>query len=129
MRVLQDEFDNYWGSYGSTGTGEGIKADMREKTPELVDAFYNLVTDIYEWGWGQSFHFSPLLPGKDIKASEAVHEAYLPALLHVQPGQKLLDCGCGVGGPMRTIAARSGAHVTGLTINDYREIPAGRAPT
>lgn len=30
---------------------------------ELVDTFYNLVTDVYEWGWGQSFHFSPLLPG------------------------------------------------------------------
>jgi hypothetical protein len=21
----------------------------------------NLVTDLYEWGWGQSFHFSPRL--------------------------------------------------------------------
>jgi hypothetical protein len=26
---------------------------------------------------------------------------------------KVLDCGCGVGGPMRTIASVSGAHVTG----------------
>ena len=42
---------------------------------ELVDTFYNLVTDIYEWGWGQSFHFSPLLPGTllaYLKASELV---------------------------------------------------------
>ena len=31
---------------------------------ELVDTFYNLVTDVYEWGWGQSFHFSPALPGE-----------------------------------------------------------------
>jgi hypothetical protein len=28
-------------------------------------------------------------------------------------GMKVLDCGCGVGGPMRTIASVSGAHVTG----------------
>lgn len=37
--------------------------------------------DIYEWGWGTSFHFSPLLPGKTIPASEAAHEARIAALL------------------------------------------------
>jgi hypothetical protein len=31
-----------------------------------------------------------------------------------------LQVGCGVGGPMRTIASTSGAHVTGITINDYQ---------
>ncbi len=76
--------------------------------------------DIYEWGWGSSFHFSPLLPGKSISASEAAHEARIAALLGIKPGQKALDVGCGVGGPMRTIASTSGAHVTGLTINDYQ---------
>lgn len=85
-----------------------------------MDTFYNLVTDIYEWGWGQSFHFSPKLPHRDTLASEAVHEAYLPALLHAKPGDNILDCGCGVGGPMRTIASRSGCKVTGITINDYQ---------
>ncbi|CAL1354295.1 unnamed protein product [Linum trigynum] len=38
--------------------------ETTEKVPAFVDTFYNLVTDIYEWGWGQSFHFSPSLPGK-----------------------------------------------------------------
>lgn len=38
----------------------------------------------------------------------------------LQRGQRALDVGCGVGGPMRTIAATSGAKVTGLTINDYQ---------
>ena len=33
---------------------------------------------------------------------------------------KAIDCGCGVGGPMRTIAKASGAHVTGITINEYQ---------
>ena len=31
-----------------------------------------------------------------------------------------LDVGCGVGGPMRTIASTSGAHITGITINQYQ---------
>ena len=33
---------------------------------------------------------------------------------------KCLDCGCGVGGPLRTIASVSGAHITGITINEYQ---------
>jgi 2-polyprenyl-3-methyl-5-hydroxy-6-metoxy-1,4-benzoquinol methylase len=33
--------------------------------------------------------------------------------MHALAGMKVLDCGCGVGGPMRTIASVSGAHVTG----------------
>ena len=40
-----------------------------------------MVTDVYEWGWGQSFHFSPLLPGKSVRESEAAHEARLAAII------------------------------------------------
>ncbi len=112
------EFKEYSASYGEAGTAEGVKD--RSKTVHLVDVFYSLVTDIYEWGWGQSFHFSPGLPGKNWKASEAAHEARIPSILAAKPGDKILDCGCGVGGPMRTIAAVSGSHVTGITINEYQ---------
>lgn len=47
---VKREFDDYAKSYG-TEAGTGIIE--RSKTTELVDTFYNLVTDIYEWGWGQ----------------------------------------------------------------------------
>lgn len=47
---VKKEFDDYAKSY-STDAGAGIIE--RSKTTELVDTFYNLVTDIYEWGWGQ----------------------------------------------------------------------------
>jgi len=58
--------------------------------------------------------------GKDWAASEAAHEARLPGILGLKSGMKALDVGCGVGGPMRTIASTSGAEVTGITINDYQ---------
>jgi 24-methylenesterol C-methyltransferase len=116
-KKIDHTFNDYSASYGKEA-GAGITD--RARTTELVNTFYNLVTDIYEWGWGASFHFSPLLPGKSISASEAAHEARIAALLGLKPGQKALDVGCGVGGPMRTIASTSGAHVTGLTINDYQ---------
>jgi 24-methylenesterol C-methyltransferase len=90
------------------------------QVPKLVDTFYNLVTDIYEWGWGQSFHFSPALKGKSHKEETRAHEERVAELLRIGPGDKVLDAGCGVGGPMRAIAARSGANVVGITINDYQ---------
>ena len=102
---------------GSDGDAPGTTATAGDLLPPRAD---NLVTDIYEWGWGQSFHFSPRLPGKDWAASEAAHEARLAALLGLGPGLKCLDVGCGVGGPMRTIASTSGAEVTGITINGYQ---------
>ena len=33
---------------------------------------------------------------------------------------KVLDVGCGVGGPAREIVKFTGAHVTGLNINEYQ---------
>ena len=72
---------------------------------DLVDKFYSLVTDLYEWGWGQSFHFSRKLPNRDWAASEVAHEAWAAATIRLGPGKTALDVGCGVGGPMRTVAA------------------------
>jgi ubiquinone/menaquinone biosynthesis C-methylase UbiE len=40
----------------------------------------------------------------------------LVALLKPLPGERLLDIGSGVGGPARWIAAKSGAHVTGVDL-------------
>jgi hypothetical protein len=68
-----------------------------------------------------SCELAPLLPccitchsaGKNWVASEAAHEARVAVELGLRPGMKVLDCGCGVGGPMRTVASVSGAHVTG----------------
>lgn len=40
--------------------------------------------------------------------------------LALEPGSRLLDVGCGIGGPARTLAARTGAHVTGIDLTpDY----------
>ena len=80
------------------------------------------LTDIYEWGWGQSFHFSPAIPGKSHRDATRAHETMIADLLKLKPGQKVLDVGCGVGGPMRAVAQYSQAHVTGITINDYQVI-------
>lgn len=94
--------------------------ETADKVPAFVDTFYNLVTDIYEWGWGQSFHFSPSIPGKSHLDATRIHEELVADLLGSKPGDRVLDVGCGVGGPMRSITARSGAKIVGITINQYQ---------
>lgn len=115
----------YYDEFNTLQRGQGAVIDRKEKVADLVDKFYSLVTDLYEWGWGTSFHFSPLLPGKDWAACESAHESRIAALTGLEPGKSALDVGCGVGGPMRTIAAVSGGNVTGITINQYQVDRAG----
>ncbi|KAK9755113.1 hypothetical protein RND81_01G003200 [Saponaria officinalis] len=112
---IQDKYNQYWSFFRRPKEIDGV-----DKVPDFVDTFYNLVTDIYEWGWGQSFHFSPHIPGKSHRDATRLHEEMAVDLIKVKPGQKIVDVGCGVGGPMRAIAAHSQAHVVGITINEYQ---------
>ena len=102
------------------GEAASIEAAAKSDTPEMVEHFYNLVTDLYEWGWGQSFHFSPGLRGHGLKVAEGAHECRIADALQLRPGLRCLDMGCGVGGPMRTIAAHGQCEVVGVTINGYQ---------
>jgi sterol 24-C-methyltransferase len=86
----------------------------------MVNDYYNLVTDFYEYGWGQSFHFAPRFKGESFEASIARHEYWLAAQLRLKPGMKVLDIGCGIGGPMRAIARFSGATIIGVNNNEYQ---------
>lgn len=70
----------------------------------LVNSYYELATLFYEWGWGQSFHFAYQLKGESFKEAIARHEYFLAGRLGVNEGQKVIDVGCGIGGPMRNIA-------------------------
>lgn len=41
-------------------------------------------------------------------------------MMGLRDGMKVLDVGCGVGGPAREIAKFSGANIIGLNNNDYQ---------
>lgn len=92
----------------------------------LVDVFYNLVTDFYEYGWGQSFHFARRFAGEGFDASIARAEHFLALKLGLSPTSQVLDMGCGIGGPMRSMHRFSGATIKGITINEYQVKVANR---
>lgn len=125
-----DEFKSSMADYANMfgGAREQTGAITDEKSVELrkqryedmVNHFYNLVTDFYEWGWGQSFHFGPRFHNETFVESIKRTEYYLASRLGMKSGMRALDVGCGVGGPMRNMAVFSGAAIEGITINQYQ---------
>lgn len=99
-------------------------ADVRKKQYQsLVNSYYDLVTIFYEVGWGQSFHFAYRHRFESFAESIRRHEYYLASKLQLTSNsseKKVLDVGCGIGGPMRNIARFTGADVTGITLNPYQ---------
>merc|ERR1711934_78094 len=96
------------------------KFNAKEKAASQVESFYNIATDFYEYGWGESFHFAPRFKGESFQESVVRHEHYLGLAVGLQPGEKCYDLGCGVGGPLRNIARLTRGHITGLTCTDYQ---------
>jgi len=91
-----------------------------ENSWDNTDKYYDLVTDFYMWGWGNSFHFAPRARTESLEESVARHEYYLSNRLSLKPGMKVLDLGCGIGGPMQNIARFSGAEITGVNNHAYQ---------
>lgn len=91
-----------------------------EHYKNLVNTYYDLATEFYEWGWGTSFHFANQIKGENFHSSILRHEYFIAGRLNVKKGAKVLDCGCGIGGPARNIARFTGADITAVTINQFQ---------
>ncbi|KAJ4470269.1 S-adenosyl-L-methionine-dependent methyltransferase [Lentinula lateritia] len=95
-------------------------ANRLDSYTEVVNGYYDGATDLYEWGWAQSFHFSRFFKGESFAASLARHEHFLAARMNIKPGMRVLDVGCGVGGPARQIAMFTDAQIVGLNNNEFQ---------
>ena len=111
---VESVVDEYMAIYGA---GEETR---REQYRSFVNHYYDLVTDFYEFGWGNSFHFAPRRRGESFKASILRHQHFLSDRLGLKPGMQVLDAGCGVGGPMGNLARHSGASFVGINNNAYQ---------
>jgi sterol 24-C-methyltransferase len=100
--------------------GGGSLDSRKDRYTDMVRGYYDLVTDIYEQGWGESFHFAPRYRKEPFEASIVRHQHYVALRLGLAPGMTALDVGCGVGGPMREMARFSGVNVVGVNNNAYQ---------
>lgn len=114
--AVKKEISFYNSLFGDSAGAE----ERKDQYKSLVSSYYSLVTDFYEYGWGQSFHFANRFRGETLAESLQRHESFLALKMNVKEGDKVLDLGCGVGGPLRRIAHLSSAHITGITISEYQ---------
>jgi len=110
--------DSYM-EFHNDSNGSNLAA-RTEKYTEMINHYYDLCTDFYEWGWGQSFHFANRYRGENFYSSIARSEHWLALQMGLKPGMKVLDVGCGVGGPAREIARFANCNVVGVNNNAYQ---------
>lgn len=115
---LEREVAEYSGLHDESGGGT-VEA-RRTQYATMVKSYFNLVTDFYEYGWGHSFHFAPRRRNESFEDSLRRHQRFIAESIGLKPGMRVLDVGCGIGGPMREIVKATGAHVVGLNINAYQ---------
>ena len=87
---------------------------------ETVNDYYDLCHEFMEFGWSDSLHFAPLTPGESLEESIVRHQRLMIGKLKLRNGMKVLDVGCGVGGPMRQVARESGVRVVCLNNNEHQ---------
>ncbi|KKA31057.1 hypothetical protein TD95_002554 [Thielaviopsis punctulata] len=119
-QLAVDEYFKHWDNKNAKDETAQTRAERTAEYATLTRHYYNLATDLYEYGWGQSFHFCRFAYGEPFRQAIARHEHYLAHSIGIKEGMKVLDVGCGVGGPAREIVKFTGCHVTGLNNNDYQ---------
>ncbi|KAK5002728.1 Delta(24)-sterol C-methyltransferase, partial [Elasticomyces elasticus] len=120
QKAAVDEYFKHWDNKDSKDETPETREARKAEYATLTRHYYNLATDLYEYGWGQSFHFCRFAYGEPFMQAIARHEHYLAHVMGLRDNMKVLDVGCGVGGPAREIVKFSGVNVVGLNNNDYQ---------
>lgn len=94
--------------------------NRKDQYTDVVNGYYDGATELYEYGWAESFHFCRFYKGEAFLQALARHEHYLASVMNLKPGMRVLDVGCGVGGPAREIARFSDTNIVGLNNNDFQ---------
>jgi len=76
-------------------------------------------TWLWRWKWVNTKHFFSIDFSRYSISTTKTKYLFLNKY-KIEKGHKILDVGCGVGGPAREIARFSEAHVTGLNNNAYQ---------
>lgn len=67
-RDLVDRGINSYNEFFDQEDGKGVGSRILS-TPDFVNKFYSLITDFYEYGWGESFHFAAREKGESFEDS------------------------------------------------------------
>ncbi|PLK47073.1 cyclopropane-fatty-acyl-phospholipid synthase family protein [Uliginosibacterium sp. TH139] len=97
-----------------------LRANTRRGSKKNIEAHYDLGNDFYRLWLDRTMSYSSALwPTPDASFEEAQLEKYRHALrsIGVQPGQHILEIGCGWGGLAEVACKEFGARVSGVTLS------------
>merc|ERR1711934_942936 len=116
---LLDHYDKFYD--GATEWDSSQQPEHDEaNNKDAAERYFTLITDFFEYGWGDAFHMAPLKPGWSFARSMAEVEKHFGTLVGMKSGAKVADLGMGIGGPMRRLVEFFGAEMTGVTICQYQ---------
>ncbi|GAB3259293.1 class I SAM-dependent methyltransferase [Nocardioides dilutus] len=100
-------------------TLEGVRHSLG-RDAEAIHHHYDVSNTFYEHVLGPSMTYTcAVYPSETATLEEAQHAKYdlVARKLDLQPGQRLLDLGCGWGGMVRHAAREHGVHALGVTLS------------
>jgi sterol 24-C-methyltransferase len=83
-KVAGNYVDFFDASKGNT------EKERKEHYETVVNSYYDLATDFYEYGWGQSFHFATQAKGEAYTQAIARHEHWLALQLQLKKDDLVL---------------------------------------
>ncbi|MCW2840356.1 MAG: SAM-dependent methyltransferase [Aeromicrobium sp.] len=98
---------------------EGLRHN-KKRDAEAIHHHYDVSNRFYELVLGDSMTYTcAVYPSADATLEEAQYEKYdlIARKLDLQPGQRLLDIGCGWGGMVRHAAKHYGVKALGVTLS------------
>jgi tocopherol O-methyltransferase len=87
---------------------------------EAIAEHYNQGTLFYRLLWGEHIHHGLWHADESPREAQLRTVQYLADQADIQPWERVLDVGCGMGGSAIYLARRLGCHVTGLTLSRFQ---------
>jgi tocopherol O-methyltransferase len=101
-----------------------VEADTQPELNPAVERYYDTTLDLYEELWGEHVHHGYWDPGERPDRDGADRHAATDRLVRelvdyagVPAGARVLDVGCGIGGPALYLAGALGCSVEGITLS------------
>ena len=91
---VQENITKYVDQQFKKGEGQTERDENRrrrlQQARDISNNYYTLVTDFYEYGYGKSFHFAPVMDGTTMLECIRIYERETATALKAEPGMKLL---------------------------------------
>lgn len=87
---VSSKANTYADFFTGNKSGSAKVKQRKESAKEMTNTYYDLVTDFYQYGWGDSFHFCPVYRGRSFQQCLIDHEHHLSQKLGLKQGMKVL---------------------------------------